>query len=252
MGLTVTSTNTLQLLGILARTEEAQTNVITQLSTGLRINKGSDDPAGLIALKSIESELVSVDASIANNQRTDAVLGVADSALGEIYSLLQEIENLVMASSSEATISSAELAANQSQIDDAIAAIDRIVKTTSFNGQRLLDGTGGIHTSVTSNEAIGDLRVFSRGNMSTDLVMTVQISQSATKATSVFAIMSTGVTGPSGGSGSTAEFAITGSLELLILTLVVEWLQVLLHMPLMRQRIKRESALYYQTALQFI
>ena len=82
MGLTVTNTNTFQLLSILNRTSKAQNNVITQLSTGLRINRGADDPAGLIALKSLQAEIGAVDASIANNQRTDAVLGVADNALG--------------------------------------------------------------------------------------------------------------------------------------------------------------------------
>ena len=212
MGLTVTNTNTMQLLGILNRTENAQTDVITQLSTGLRINKGSDDPAGLIALKSLEAEITSVDGSIANNQRTDAVLGVADTALGEVHSLLTEIQTLVMASSSDANLSSSELSANQSQIDDAIIAIDRIIRTTSFNGKRLLDGSGGIQTTVNSSTAISDLRIFGRGNLSADLKMEVQVSTAASKATAVFAIMSDGVTGPAAGGGSTAEFAITGSL----------------------------------------
>ncbi|MCH8879255.1 MAG: flagellin, partial [Planctomycetes bacterium] len=56
MGLTVTNTNTFQLLSILNRTAKAQSNVITQLSTGLRINRGADDPAGLIALMSLRAE----------------------------------------------------------------------------------------------------------------------------------------------------------------------------------------------------
>ena len=57
MALTVTNTNTLELLHIINNTSYAQNKVLTQLSTGMRINKGADDPAGLIALKSLEAEL---------------------------------------------------------------------------------------------------------------------------------------------------------------------------------------------------
>jgi flagellin len=141
MAITVTNTNSLTLLNILGRTTSAQSSSLTKLSTGYRINKGSDDPAGLIALRSLDSELTAVDSAIANNQRSDAMLGVADGALGEMEGLLSDIESLVMASSSAGGLTGAEMAANQAQIDAAIDSIDRIVRTTSFNGTRLLDGS---------------------------------------------------------------------------------------------------------------
>ncbi len=207
MGLTVTNTNTFTLLSILNRTSKAQSNVITQLSTGLKINRGADDPAGLIALKSLQSEISAVDASIANNQRTDAVLGVADNALGEIHSLLGEIDRLVLSSVSDGNLSQAEIAANQSQIDLAIDSIDRIVRTTVFNGRRLIDGTGAIDATVNDSDMIGDLRVFNRGNLSSDLTFSVQVTTAAAEA-------SHGVANFSGGATVSAatELAVTGSL----------------------------------------
>ncbi len=168
MGLTVTNTNTFQLLSILNRTSKAQSNVITQLSTGLRINRGADDPAGLIALKSLQAEIGAVDAALANNQRTDAVLGVADNALGEIHNLLNEINSIVIASASDGNLSNAEISANQAQIDLAIESIDRIVRTTTFNGKRLIDGTGAVDNTVASANDISSLRIFNRGNISSD------------------------------------------------------------------------------------
>ena len=181
MGLTVTNINTLQLLGILSNTQNRQTDVITQLSTGLRVNKGSDDPAGLIALKTLEGEITAVDSAITNNQRTDAALGVADAALGEIHGLLQEVESLVVASSSDSNLSAAELSANQSQVDLAIQSIDRIVRTTEFNGKKLIDGSGSIQTTVNSSTArISAPGVATRsGNCSTISLPTMRRTSSA-------------------------------------------------------------------------
>lgn len=207
MGLTVTNTNTFQLLSILNRTAKAQSNVITQLSTGLRINRGADDPAGLIALMSLRAEIGAVDAALANNQRTDAVLGVADNALGEINNLLNEINSLVIASASDGNLSNAEISANQAQIDLAIESIDRIVRTTTFNGKRLIDGTGAVDTTVASANDIGSLRIFNRGNITSDLTFAVTVTTAA--ATAQFALGN--FSGSSTLSAAT-EIAITGTL----------------------------------------
>ena len=92
MAITVNNLNSMMLLNILNRTALEQSNTLTQLSTGSRINFGRDDPAGLIAMRSLETELRAVDASIANNQRTNATLNVADSSLDEVASLINEIK----------------------------------------------------------------------------------------------------------------------------------------------------------------
>ncbi|MCG3136502.1 MAG: hypothetical protein HJJLKODD_00336 [Phycisphaerae bacterium] len=210
MGLTVTNTNTLNLLSILGQTERSQNNTLTQLSTGLRINRGADDPAGLIALKNLNAEITAVDEAISNGQRTDAVLGVADSAIGEIHGLLNEIESLIISSSSEANLSESERSANQAQIDDAISSINRIVRTTSFNGKRLLDGSGSIDTINTGGDIL-DLQVFSRSNLENDLTLTVTVSTAAAEAsTSDDTANSVNFNGST--TNGAVELAVTGSL----------------------------------------
>src|SRR5215813_8077175 len=94
MGLTVTNINSLSLLNILNRTSTEQSNTLTRLSTGSRINRGADDPAGLIVSRVMQTELTAVDRSISNNQRTDSMLNVADKAIGEVSSLINEIKSL--------------------------------------------------------------------------------------------------------------------------------------------------------------
>ncbi len=217
MALTVTNTNTLQLLNILSRTASAQTTTLQQLTTGKRINSGKDDPAGMIALSGLNAELRAVDASLANNQRTDSMLTVADSAIGEISTLLGEIESIVAATTSDSTLTSSEIAANQSQIDDALTAIDRLVQTSNFNGKTLLDGTFAVQTAGIDTDRVSNLRVFSRSQASTDTVLNVNRVASAQVAQVAFQI------GQAAGAALTtsgiAEVAIAGKLGTATITL---------------------------------
>ena len=187
MGLTVTNTETLRLLNIINNISRQQSRTLERLSTGLKINRGADDPAGLIALSSLQAELTAVDAAIGNGQRAHAILGVADGALQEVANLLLDIESLAAASTSSGGLSAAEIAANQAQIDSAIDSIDRIIRTTSFNGKRMLDGNWGIsRTGVTASQ-ITDLNLFSRGNTTTATTIQVNVQTAATRATHTLA-----------------------------------------------------------------
>ncbi len=161
MALTVNNIGTLSLLNILNRTASQQETVLERMATGSRINRGADDPAGLVAIALLESELTSVSAGITSNQRTDAMLGVADNALAEVSNLVNDIQRLADESANDAALTADEVAANQAQIDDALASIDRIVGNTNFNGAKLLDGSLGINATIQA--AVGtDLTVYSR------------------------------------------------------------------------------------------
>lgn len=217
MALTVTNTNTLSLLNILNRNSANQANTIRQLATGLRINSGKDDPAGLIALSNLNAELTAVNASLINNQRTDSLLTVADSSIAEISSLLLQIETLVVASTSDANLTASEIAANQSQIDDALTAIDRIVNTTNFNGKKLLDGSFSVQsTGIATNANLSNLRIFSRSQSTSDTVLTVTRTASASLATATFATMAGASTSRTSG---TTQVVIQGDLGTATLTL---------------------------------
>lgn len=181
MAITVTNVNTLSLLNILNRTSMAQSNTMLKLSTGSRINAGKDDPAGLIAMRSLENELTATNAAINNNERTNSMLNVADKSLAEVSSLMEEIKGLAIASANVDGISSDELAANQAQIDEAISAIDRIIGTTSFNGKKLLDGSLGIRVSGVDSSEITDVKVYSR-NPDSDTSVEVYLDSAAEKA----------------------------------------------------------------------
>lgn len=210
MAMTVNNIGTLTLLNILNRTTTAQESVMQRMATGSRINRGADDPAGLFALTSIDSELTAVKAGIQNNQRTDAVLGVADGALGEVSSLLEDIQRLANESANDAGLTADEIAANQSQIDDAIASIDRIVANTQFNGKKLLDGSLAINTTVGTAGAITDVKVYSRKSGTDDTALTVALVTAASNAV-VTSVMTTSTTGD-------ATFSVQGKLGTAVIT----------------------------------
>lgn len=209
MAITVTNTNTSMLLNILNQNMARQSTLMRQLTTGKRINSGKDDPAGLIALSGLNAELRAVNASLSNNMRTDSMLTVADQAIGQVQDLLGEIQTLVQASTSSANLTNAEIAANQSQIDDALSAIDRIVNTTNFNGKRLLDGSLGIATTGVSNTFLDNVRVYSRSQSNTDTTITVNRVASAQVGTSVLNTFAASSTTKTHG---TTNLIVTGEL----------------------------------------
>lgn len=125
----------------LARNTHSQTTTLERLSTGLAINRGADNPAGLIASESLRSEKASIGAAIDNATRADQVINIAEGGLQEVNSLLLELQSLVGQSANTAGLSTEEKNANQLQVDSILQTIDRISSSTSFQGTKLLNGT---------------------------------------------------------------------------------------------------------------
>jgi flagellin len=205
MSLTINSTNTLTLLNVLGKTSFNQNRVLEQMATGSKINRGADDPAGLLALTKLENELNSVDAGIVNNQRTDAMLSVADNALTEVGNLVSEVQRLASETANDAALTSEEIAANQAQIDDALASIDRIVGSANFNGKKLIDGSYQIGTSLSANTKISDVKVFKRNPNLSSINLTVSLQTAATVASAT--LIRAGGGGTMIGDGT---FSVTG------------------------------------------
>jgi len=184
MALTVNNNaNLFRLLSIYNQTNNDRALTLARLSTGKRINRASEDPAGLIALKTLESEMASVDAAIENNQRTRSMLNVADGALTEVSSLLSDIEALAVEAAG-GTLTASEKAANQAQIDSALDSIDRIVNNATFNGQKLFGGANSIATTMSVADAadVKDVRVYSRNPNQSNVTLTVNVTAAAAKA----------------------------------------------------------------------
>ena len=80
---------------------------LERLSTGLRINRGSDDPAGLIASNNLANELKGLNSAIGNSERADQVVGIAEGGLQEVSGMLEDLQGLITSSASSAGLSPA-------------------------------------------------------------------------------------------------------------------------------------------------
>ena len=179
------NTNVPALISInsLDRSNEALSTSLQRLSTGLRINAASDDPAGLIISETLRAQIGSINQAIDNSQRAANVLATAEGALGEVNSLLISVRELIVEAANAGSLSDEEIDANQLQIDSAIESITRIANTTSFGGQKLLNGNLGFQTSGVTVADIADVAVYAASfGSNSQLTVNLNVTQSAETA----------------------------------------------------------------------
>lgn len=167
----------------LNRTNNDLQTSLTRLSTGLRINSGKDDPAGLLASESLRSDITSLNKAISNTRRATQIIATADSALGQVSTLLNNVKGLVVEAANTGAMSDSEIAANQLQIDSSLEAINRIAQSTTFQGRKLLDGSLDFVSNISTVSAVTDSQVNSANLGSTGtLAVNVRIEDAATQA----------------------------------------------------------------------
>ncbi len=147
---------------------------LERLSTGLRLNRGADDPAGLIVSERLRAELAGLDQGIKNAERASSVIATAEASLAEVSDLLNSIKALVVEAANSGAISIEEKRANQLQIDSAIESITRISNTASFAGLKLLDGsldylTSGLDDTEIAQSRINAVRFGTRTSVDVDV-----------------------------------------------------------------------------------
>ncbi len=145
---------------VLGQNNHSLSTSLERLSTGLRITRGKDDPAGLIASENLRAEKAAIGAAISNSERADQVVNIAEGGLQEVSSLLTELQGLLTTSANDAGLAESEKEANQLQIDSILQTIDRVAGATSFQGTKLLNGNfdyqvGSVASTVTDYEVKG-------------------------------------------------------------------------------------------------
>ena len=136
-----TNTTSLTAQMNLSKSQSRMNTSLERLSTGLKINRASDDPAGLVTSELQKSQISGLTKAIENIERGTTMVQTAESGLGEIGSLLLKMRDIAVNSANEATQDTASLAANQAEMDALSESITRISDTTKFGTKALLDGT---------------------------------------------------------------------------------------------------------------
>jgi flagellin len=166
---------------VLGQNNQALNSSLERLSTGLRINRGKDDPAGLIASENLRAEQRGLDQAIANAQRADQVVNIVEGGLQEVSGLLTELQGLLTSSANEAGVSLEEKQANQLQIDSILQTIDRVAGQTNFQGTKLLNGNFDFKTSK-SGSGVSDFKINSAKVPANGMDVNVAVMQSAQQA----------------------------------------------------------------------
>ena len=122
-----------------------------RLSSGLRVNSAKDDAAGLAIAERMNATTKGLAVAARNANDGISLAQTAEGALGKVGDMLQRMRELAV-QSSNATNSADDRKALQAEVSQLTAEIDRVAKTTSFNGKNLLDGSfGGAVFQVGSN-----------------------------------------------------------------------------------------------------
>jgi flagellin len=156
-----TNVNSARGLRNLNKANSGLDSTLERLSTGSQINRGKDNPSGLIAGEKLRLQVTTIEQSIKNSNRASNVIATADGALGEIGGLLNQIRGLVQEGLNSGALSSTEIDANQLQIDTALDAINRISSNTTFAGDKLIDGSKAFNTSISTADSakLNDVRI---------------------------------------------------------------------------------------------
>jgi flagellin len=116
-----------------------------RLSSGLRVNSAKDDAAGLAIAERMNAQSRGLAVAARNANDGISLAQTTEGALGKVGDMLQRMRELAV-QSSNATNSTADREALQAEVNQLRSEIDRVAKTTSFNGTKVLDGsfTGGV------------------------------------------------------------------------------------------------------------
>ncbi len=135
---TNTSANTaLRYLNINA---DAQTKALNQVASGSRINRASDDAAGLAVATGLQADVAVLGQAATNASHAGSVLETADGGLSAMSDVLERMK-VLCAEAISGAVSSTELGYIDSEFDALATELTTIITTTTFNGTSLLDGS---------------------------------------------------------------------------------------------------------------
>ncbi|MBW3542478.1 MAG: hypothetical protein KY476_19620 [Planctomycetes bacterium] len=168
----------------LLRTNNLFNRSLERLSTGLRINRASDDPSGLVLSEFQRAQVSGLGEAISNMDRAISVAQTAEGGLNEIAGLLTDLRGLVVDSASDGTHSPQTLEVNQQNVTSILDAIDRIAHSTRFTTRTLLNSESGLRGVVNEGTggAIIDFLAAKNSDVVTGQPLPIVVTQNAERA----------------------------------------------------------------------
>ncbi len=124
----------------LSSSQGAMETSLRRLSSGLRVSSAKDDAAGLFSIQKMTADIRGLNQAVRNAQDGISLAQTGEGAMDQVQNAQQRIREIAV-QSANATVE--DRTGLQAEVDQLTQEISRIVQTTAFNGNTLLDGSGG-------------------------------------------------------------------------------------------------------------
>jgi len=151
---------------------------VERISSGIRINRGSDDAAGLAISEGLRSDIRTLRQAVRNANDGVSLINVTEGALNEQSGILIRLRELA-SQAATGTVGSTERQTIQLEFTALRNEVDRIAQTTEFNGQKLVEGSLASSVATSSHILIQvglDSTSHSRINLNTEVDLAAMTS----------------------------------------------------------------------------
>ena len=179
-------------------TSKNLSNSLEKLSSGLRINKASDDASGLAIADKLRTQATSLKQGVENGNSAIALLQIADKSMAEQSNILDTIKSKLIQANTDTTSTDGRKAI-ASDVKKLLQQLNNISKQTNYNGRQLIGSTSGTSSASAQNFQIGE--------KNTDKITTTAITSNTT-GLSLTALSTAAGSSMSKGDASTAQSAI--------------------------------------------
>ena len=138
----IINTNISALVGLnnLRLTNLGLAQSLERLSSGLRINKGADDPSGLAIAKGMEAQIGGIRTAVLNSEDGISMIHTADGSLAETHDILMRMRDLAVRASNQATLTTMDLSRINDELQSLKAELSRKSQAVTFNTKILFSG----------------------------------------------------------------------------------------------------------------
>ena len=131
--------------------DRALSKSLERLASGQKVNRAADDPAALVISEHMRAQVSGMEQAIRNNEVAISLVQTAEGSMNEISSILVSLRQRAISAANVGASDQDMIDANQAEVENGLASIDRVVSRTQFGHYKLLDGTNAAK-SITNED----------------------------------------------------------------------------------------------------
>lgn len=134
--------------------DRALSKSLERLASGQKVNRAADDPAALVISEHMRAQVSGMEQAIRNNEVAISLVQTAEGSMNEISSILVSLRQRAISAANVGASDQDMINANQAEVENGLASIDRVVSSTQFGHYKLLDGTNAAKTVTNEDGSI--------------------------------------------------------------------------------------------------